>query len=393
MKTLQPISDINPIKLALVVMLFLSFGHFERGISFFYFAPAIILLTLISLNKYAVRNKFIILVFLLSALIPIPIQSLGIDIARDALFIFYFFAAIILGHSLARYMHLEYLIYGLFFAGAYVTFLTIVKLVMGFQGDFSLLAIRGITGGAGDLGIVFIVLSFYGRRSLFLKMIFFMSLFLMLITQSRTMLASFLFWGYFFISSRSGIFLKWVIASVALLLISLLIILGQSADSESYTFLGKILRSFQEIVPNEDQNINSNWRAVESAVAVNSFINGSLFEILFGHGLGFRLSLGFEMILADVKFDSIPILHNGYLYILLKYGIFGLFLWYKILSSLVQKAGDPELVTISKSCFYIILVIQVFSSGVLQYTSLIFLLIMAACATLNSNNAKVSSKT
>lgn len=381
-------SKINPIKLILVTVVFLSLGHFTRGTSFFYFVPALSLLSIIVLSKYALRNKYIIVSFVICALIPIPNLALSIDIARDLTFLMYFFASAIIGHSIARYMPLEYLVYGLFLAGAYVTFLVLIKLIMGFQGDFSLLAIREITGGAGDFGIVFIVLSFYGLRHFSLFLTFTGSLLLMFITQSRTMLLSFLVWIYFLFMNNSTNFFKWLIRLFVMFLFATLIILGASADSESYTFFGKILRSFQEIIPNEDQNLHSNWRAVESAVALNSILSGSFFEILFGKGLGFRLPLGFEMTLAGTDFESIPILHNGYFYILLKYGIFGLFLWFKFISSLVLKNGDPRLVLISKSCFYIILLTQLVSGGVLQYQGLIFLMIMAACATLNSKDAK-----
>ena len=124
-----------------------------------------------------------------------------------------------------------------------------------------------------------------------------------------------------------------------LFLIAALVIVGANADSDSFTFFGKILRSIQELIPDESQNINSNWRAVESAVALSAILNGSFFEILFGKGMGFRLPLGFEMTLANVEFDSIPILHNGYLYILLKYGVIGLFLWFKFLRSLLLRSG------------------------------------------------------
>lgn len=381
-------SKINPIKLLLVTIVFLSFGHFTRGTSFFYFIPALSFLTIIVLNKYALRNKYIILSFLICAFIPFPTMALSIDIARDLTFLMYFFASALIGHSIARYMPLEYLVYGLFLAGSYVTLLVLIKLILGFQGDFSLLAIREITSGAGDFGIIFIALSFYGIRYFPIFLAFVGSLFLMFLTQSRTMLLSFLVWIYFMFTNNSTIFFKWLIRLFVIFLFASLVIFGASADSESYTFFGKLLRSFQEIIPDEDQNLHSNWRAVESAVALNSILSGSFFEILFGKGLGFRLPLGFEMTLAGTDFESIPILHNGYLYILLKYGFFGLFLWFKFISSLVLKKGDPRLVLISKSCFYIILLTQLVSGGVLQYQGLIFLMIMAACATLNSKDAK-----
>ena len=100
------------------------------------------------------------------------------------------------------------------------------------------------------------------------------------------MLLSFLVWIYFLFMNNSTNFFKWLIRLFVMFLFATLIILGASADSES-SFFGKILRSFQEIIPNEDQNLHSNWRAVESAVALNSILSGSFFEILFGKGLDF----------------------------------------------------------------------------------------------------------
>ena len=123
-------SKINPIKLLLVTIVFLSLGHFTRGTSFFYFIPAFSFLTIIVLNKYALRNKYIILSFLICAFIPFPTMALSIDIARDLTFLMYFFASALIGHTIARYMPLEYLVYGLFLAGSYVTLLVLIKLIV-----------------------------------------------------------------------------------------------------------------------------------------------------------------------------------------------------------------------------------------------------------------------
>ena len=164
-------------------------------------------------------------------------MALSIDIARDLTFLMYFFASALIGHSIARYMPLEYLVYGLFLAGSYVTLLVLIKLILGFQGDFSLLAIREITGGAGDFGIIFIALSFYGIRYFPIFLAFVGSLFLMFLTQSRTMLLSFLVWIYFMFTNNSTIFFKWLIRLFAIFLFASLVIFGASADSESYTFL------------------------------------------------------------------------------------------------------------------------------------------------------------
>ena len=121
MNTFDLSSRINPLKLALVTILFLSFGYFPRGTSFFYFIPAITFLSVIVLSKYSVSNKFIIIAFTIFALIPFSSSVIITDFARDLVFLIYFFAAALIGHSLARYMPVKYLVYGLFLAGAYAS--------------------------------------------------------------------------------------------------------------------------------------------------------------------------------------------------------------------------------------------------------------------------------
>ena len=93
------------------------------------------------------------------------------------------------------------------------------------------------------------------------------------------------------------------------------------------TFTEKMANIFQELRLAEYadvEEINRNWRGFESYQALTAYADGDSSAHLLGHGFGTRVDLGFTMILADQEFDSIPVLHNGYLYLLLKTGAVGL---------------------------------------------------------------------
>ena len=93
------------------------------------------------------------------------------------------------------------------------------------------------------------------------------------------------------------------------------------------TFVDKIMYSMRELQVSDYEDrtdINRNWRGYESYRALQTYASGSSADYLFGKGLGTSIDLGITMTLADEVFDRIPILHNGYLYLLVKTGAIGL---------------------------------------------------------------------
>lgn len=93
--------------------------------------------------------------------------------------------------------------------------------------------------------------------------------------------------------------------------------------------IGKIARATEELKIQEYtsfQQINDNWRGYETARAFNSYANGSIPELALGQGFGARVDLGLFMPLGSgdggerVRVRFVPILHNGYAYLLVKGG-------------------------------------------------------------------------
>lgn len=156
---------------------------------------------------------------------------------------------------------------------------------------------------------------------------------------SRTMLIVVLIGGL----ASLGVFARreWLRIGVSLAIVLLVIaILHGSVDVDSNeaskSFLGKLARTTEELTVNEYsdlKSINLNWRGYETARALTYYSSGKPQELLFGYGFGAQLDIGLFMNLGSgpngermaVRF--IPILHNGYAYLLLKGGAVALSLF------------------------------------------------------------------
>lgn len=127
-----------------------------------------------------------------------------------------------------------------------------------------------------------------------------------------------------------------VVAAVAMLYVILPADLFKSNSSSSFT--DKIIGSFGEITIgnyNSEQDINLRYRGYETFMALNGYAEGSESEMLFG-GLGKLVDLKiFVRLGEDADFRYIPVLHNGWMYLLVKTGITGVLTYLLIFFGLV----------------------------------------------------------
>jgi hypothetical protein len=109
-------------------------------------------------------------------------------------------------------------------------------------------------------------------------------------------------------------------------------------NSDSGTFVNKILGSFSEVSIgqyNTEQDINIRYRGYESFMALKGYTEGDTKDWIFG-GLGKLIDLKtFVRLGEDTDFQYIPVLHNGWLYILVKTGAVGVLLYAGIFLSLI----------------------------------------------------------
>ncbi|MFW9929156.1 MAG: hypothetical protein ACFFD1_07180 [Candidatus Thorarchaeota archaeon] len=143
-------------------------------------------------------------------------------------------------------------------------------------------------------------------------------------TASRTYYLAFLVFMFIFLYEKN----KKIIFSALLFLIILFGIV-MTSDSEN-KLIGKFQSTGTEITLGEydtAKEINNKYRGFETFMAYKTYISGTSLNLLFGHGFEKQVDLGVEVLLGDEMRSLLPWLHNGYMYQLLKEGLFGLILF------------------------------------------------------------------
>jgi hypothetical protein len=95
-------------------------------------------------------------------------------------------------------------------------------------------------------------------------------------------------------------------------------------DNDLINKLGKSRSELELKDFRTEESINTNYRGYESVRALISFEDGHLGNYIAGHGLGKLVDLGIDVKLGSEFRRFIPVLHNGYLYILVKTGFLGI---------------------------------------------------------------------
>lgn len=154
-------------------------------------------------------------------------------------------------------------------------------------------------------------------------------LFLVIVTSSRVtfvvLITAWIGAGYLFRSRIRVVLAAFSLGVTVFVAVPLL----PQYDVQDVTFLGKVQNSITEIrfVDTDDlTTITANWRGFESAKAYEIWQKGTLAQQIFGQGLGKPIDIGIYYNLSeDYSVRELPILHNGYLMVLVKYGVLGSF--------------------------------------------------------------------
>lgn len=96
--------------------------------------------------------------------------------------------------------------------------------------------------------------------------------------------------------------------------------------------LTKFRRSFEEILLSDGYDSRTmllNWRSFEAFNAQLMFDEGSIFRKILGFGLGAEVNLGQVIHLSqEMSYQYIPTIHNGFYFVLIKFGVVGIFLYF-----------------------------------------------------------------
>lgn len=120
----------------------------------------------------------------------------------------------------------------------------------------------------------------------------------------------------------------------------LVLVMVQASINADGGFLDKFVNSLDEVSVEEysdKSDIALHWRGYESYRALVDFKEGNVFQQIFGQGLGATIDLGLYMKLGDAEFRYIPVLHNGYLYVLVKFGLLGLLIYIYFLMKMIMR--------------------------------------------------------
>lgn len=119
-------------------------------------------------------------------------------------------------------------------------------------------------------------------------------------------------------------------------LAALLLVLNVTIDSalelDKQSFASKLARSVEELWVSDYtdlRSINENWRGYETSRALKEYADGTPLQWVVGKGFGAKVDLGLAMRLGGATaatgavYSEVPVLHNGYAYLLVKTGLLG----------------------------------------------------------------------
>jgi hypothetical protein len=117
-------------------------------------------------------------------------------------------------------------------------------------------------------------------------------------------------------------------------------LISQSFFHAAEPFKDKVLHSSQEVElhPYETfKDINDNWRGFEAYRAMQTYKRLPFAQKVIGGGFGTMVDIGFAMLLGgQTPIQELPLLHNGYMYLLVKTGIVGLLLFLVFVGQVVR---------------------------------------------------------
>lgn len=179
------------------------------------------------------------------------------------------------------------------------------------------------------------------------KLFFFINLYGLVISGSRTYLLIFLlFIGLYFFRLASK-------KLIVFFFLILLIFTSSTILSIVQGFTSELVFSTENTV----DDIGVKYRGFESLAAINHIQNGTFTNKMIGFGLNENIDLGQQIDLGGFIMREIPLLHNGFLYIILRTGFVGLFFYLIFFYRIKQNIQKNQ------KMFYYILVFALFISN------------------------------
>lgn len=196
----------------------------------------------------------------------------------------------------------------------------------------------------------FLSIDIYKNKKLIKVMVFIMTISFILF-YSRALWICFLLllaslfglWGHL---SKKMIILSVIIICISF--VSYSVSKNISFKGDDHSFVEKSLYSLQEVLIKDFSDmgcteIGLRWRGYESYKGLQTYLDGNVFQYLFGKGFGTLVDLGFKIRLGEKAFRFIPVFHNGYIYLLVKTGLLGVILYMYFLIQIIRTGNKYSL--------------------------------------------------
>lgn len=312
-----------------------------------------ILLLLFVLSGFKVEKKYLVLVAPLFVLLLLGSTGIflypPIEVAKDVWYVSKAMVVIGTGFFLARHLsHLTSVLRIVVAAGVIAAMIHFIQILHFGQSEISIFDLRKEENVKGYF-ITIVALSMLlslPRRLLGLKRYAFYAAFILcalsfLVSFSRThivtlIIVATILRGWARVNPRNMAKIAVTVVSLALLAVWI----AQRENSADITFMRKTINSFQELQIrdySEQREINLNWRGFESHRAWLDFLSATTYQQVFGQGFGSTVDLGFYMKLGESEFRHIPHLHNGYMLVLVKFGLLGLLVYVYFLMTIIWR--------------------------------------------------------
>ena len=238
--------------------------------------------------------------------------------------------------------------------------------------------IRHTVGRGYFLSVVSLVTALYARRkklqllflnnaSTFIYIVITIDCLSIVLSFSRTLWISFLLayliTGEWLTLKRPS---RLILAGMIILALNISFLVMPKDQLSPNSMTGKLVNSFNEVLISDyfvKADIQRNWRGYEAYMAWRTYLEGGVVNIVAGHGFGKLIDLKIYMDLGGNVLRYIPVLHNGYLYLLVKTGIVGLALYLIYLFQILQiglaysKTNDNQLEFVGKLIIGFVLVL------------------------------------
>lgn len=230
----------------------------------------------------------------------------------------------------------------------------------------SLHEVRAVAGNGNALTVVAMIILFFNKRynlNIFEnkkinKFLFFICAISLFLSLSRTLILIFVILFVFAIGKINMKRIKVTNLRIATLIFSIIIfvpILAMFFKSDySSELVNKFKNSFKEIAVTDVwdwKSINNNWRGYEAYKAKSKFEKSPIINKLIGNGLGAKVELDITIGLAGSQYTAVTIIHNGYMYIIVKVGIVGLLLYIIFILNIILRIKKNKVYD-SKLLFY-----------------------------------------